>query len=149
MNADELFMQHAFELAQRAEQEGEVPVGAVIVKDGEIIAEGWNRPIAGHDPTAHAEVQAIRAASQALKNYRLPETTLYVTLEPCLMCMGAIAHARIQRVVYAATDPRAGAVESIYTIAEDRKLNHHVDIEGGLMAEECSQLLKDFFRQRR
>jgi len=149
MNADELFMQHAFELAQRAEQEGEVPVGAVIVKDGEIIAEGWNRPIAGHDPTAHAEVQAIRAASQALKNYRLPETTLYVTLEPCLMCMGAIAHARIQRVVYAATDPRAGAVESIYTIAEDRKLNHHVDIEGGLMAEECGQLLKDFFRQRR
>jgi len=149
MNADELFMQHAFELAQRAEQEGEVPVGAVIAKDGEIIAEGWNRPIAGHDPTAHAEVQAIRAASQALKNYRLPETTLYVTLEPCLMCMGAIAHARIQRVVYAATDPRAGAVESIYTIAEDRKLNHHVDIEGGLMAEKCGQLLKDFFRQRR
>jgi len=149
MDTDLKFMQHAIELAKRAEQEGEVPVGAVIVKDDTIIAEGWNRPIAAHDPTAHAEIQVIRAASEKLGNYRIPDTTLYVTLEPCLMCMGAITHARIKRVVYGATDPRAGAVESIYTITDDRKLNHHVDIEGGLMAEQCGQLLKDFFRQRR
>ena len=149
MDTDLKFMQHAIELAKRAELEGEVPVGAVIVKDGEIIAEGWNRPIASHDPTAHAEVQVIRAAAVKLGNYRLPDTTLYVTLEPCLMCMGAISHARIKRVVYAATDPRAGAVESIYTITDDRKLNHHVDIDSGLMAEEAGQLLKDFFRKRR
>lgn len=142
-------MQHALLLAQRAEKQGEVPVGAVIVKEGNILGEGWNQPIAGHDPTAHAEVQAIRAAAQKLENYRLPGTTLYVTLEPCLMCMGAITHARVERVVYGATDPRAGAVESIYTISQDRKLNHHVDIQGGLLADECSQLLKDFFRQRR
>jgi len=146
---DKAFLQCAFELAKRAEQEGEVPVGAVIVKDGEVIAEGWNRPIANHDPTAHAEIQVIRAASKKLNNYRLPHTTLYVTLEPCLMCMGAIIHARIQRVVYGATDHRAGAVESIYTIPDDRKLNHHVEIEGGVMAEECGQLLKDFFKKRR
>ncbi len=149
MNIDEQFMQHAIKLAKQAEQEGEVPVGAVIVKDGEVVAEGWNRPIANHDPTAHAEIQVIRAASKKLNNYRLPDTTLYVTLEPCLMCMGAITHARIERVVYGATDHRAGAVESVYTIPQDRKLNHHVDIEGGLMADECAQLLKDFFRKRR
>lgn len=149
MSSDETFMLRAIALAQRAEQEGEVPVGAVIVKDGEIIAEGWNRPIAGHDPTSHAEVQVIRAAAQTLENYRLPDTTLYVTLEPCLMCMGAITHARIKRLVYAATDHRAGAVESIYTIPQDRKLNHHIDVEGGLMAEQSAQLLKDFFRKRR
>jgi len=149
MDVDEQFMHHAIELAKRAELEGEVPVGAVVVKDGVIISEGWNKPITNHDPTAHAEIQAIRAAADALNNYRLPETTLYVTLEPCLMCMGAIIHARIQRVVYGAVDPRAGAVESLYTIADDRKLNHHADIVGGVMAEECSQLLKEFFRKRR
>jgi len=146
---DYTFMQRAFELAQRAEQEGEVPVGAVIVKDNEIIAEGWNRPIANHDPTAHAEIQAMRAAAKASGNYRLPDTTLYVTLEPCLMCIGAITHARIKRLVYAATDPRAGAVKSIYTITDDCKLNHYIDVEGGLMADKCSELLKNFFRQRR
>jgi tRNA(adenine34) deaminase len=149
MKTDEQFMQHAIELAKQAELEGEVPVGAIIVKDGEVVAEGWNRPIAEHDPTAHAEIQVIRAASKKLENYRLPETTLYVTLEPCVMCMGAIVHARVKRVVYGATDHRAGAVESVYTIADDRKLNHHVMIEGGLMADNCSQLLKDFFRKRR
>ncbi len=142
-------MQRAIALAKQAEQEGEVPVGAVMVKAGDIIAEGWNQPIAKHDPTAHAEIQVIRAASMLLKNYRLPDTTLYVTLEPCLMCMGAITHARIKRVVYAATDPRAGAVESIYSISKDRKLNHHVEIQGGIMAEASSQLLKNFFRKRR
>lgn len=146
---DKAFMQHAIELARRAEQEGEVPVGAVIVKDDEVIAEGWNRPIANHDPTAHAEIQAMRAAADILGNYRLPDTTLYVTLEPCLMCIGAITHARIKRVVYGANDLRAGAVQSVYTIPEDRKLNHHIDVEGGLMADECGQLLKDFFRRRR
>ena len=142
-------MRQAIALAKRAEQEGEVPVGAVVVKGGEIIAEGWNRPITNHDPTAHAEIQAIRAAAKALGNYRLPGTTLYVTLEPCLMCMGAIIHARIQRVVYGATDPRAGAVKSVYTIADDRKLNHYVDVLGGLMAQECGELLRTFFRARR
>jgi len=149
MTIDEQFMQRAIELARRAEAEGEVPVGAVIVKDDEVIAEGWNRPIANHDPTAHAEIQVIRAAAEILGNYRLPDTTLYVTLEPCLMCIGAITHARIKRVVYGATDPRAGAVQSIYTITDDRKLNHHIDVEGGLLADECGQLLRDFFRQRR
>lgn len=149
MTIDEQFMQHAIGLAKRAEEEGEVPVGAVIVKDDEIIAEGWNRPIVNHDPTAHAEIQVIRAAAEIVGNYRLPDTTLYVTLEPCLMCIGAITHARIKRVVYGATDPRAGAVQSIYTIADDRKLNHHIDVKGGLMADECGQLLRDFFRQRR
>jgi len=149
MNHDEKFMQHAIELAERAEQEGEVPVGAVVVKDDVIIAEGWNRPIINHDPTAHAEIQAMRAAAIALDNYRLPDTTLYVTLEPCLMCMGAIVHARIKRIVYGAADPRAGAVKSVYTIPDDRKLNHHVDVCCGVMADECGQLLRDFFRQRR
>ena len=149
MSVDEQFMQHALELAKRAEAEGEVPVGAVIVKNNEILAEGWNRPIANHDPTAHAEIQAMRAAAETLANYRLPDTTLYVTLEPCLMCIGAITHARIKRVVYGATDPRAGAVQSVYTIPDDRKLNHYIDVEGGLMADECGQLLRDFFRRRR
>jgi len=149
MSVDEQFMLHALELAKRAEAEGEVPVGAIIVKNNEIVAEGWNRPIANHDPTAHAEIQVIRAAAETLANYRLPDTTLYVTLEPCLMCIGAITHARIKRVVYGATDPRAGAVQSIYTIADDRKLNHYIDVQGGLLADECSQLLRDFFRQRR
>lgn len=146
---DRKFMLHALELARRAEQEDEVPVGALIVKDNRLIAEGWNRPIATHDPTAHAEIQAMRAAAKTLGNYRLPDTTLYVTLEPCLMCMGAIIHARIKRVVYGATDPRAGAVQSVYTIPQDRKLNHHVVVDGGVFADECGQLLRNFFRQRR
>jgi len=148
-NDDKAFMQHAIKLARRAEQEGEVPVGAVIVKDGEIIAEGWNRPIASHDPTAHAEIQALRAAANHMGNYRLPDTTLYVTLEPCLMCIGAMTHARVARLVYAAADPRAGAIHSCYTIPDDRKLNHHIEIESGILAEECSKLLRDFFRTRR
>jgi len=149
MNTDEQFMQHAIELAKRAEAEGEVPVGAVIVKDNEIIAEGWNRPIINHDPTAHAEIQAIRFAAKTLDNYRLPDTTLYVTLEPCVMCMGAIVHARIKRLVYGASDPRAGAVKSVYTIPDDRKLNHHIDVVGGVFPDECGQLLRNFFQQRR
>jgi len=142
-------MRRALELARRAEQEGEVPVGAVLVKDNKIIAEGWNRPISGHDPTAHAEIQALRAAGQELGNYRLVETTLYVTLEPCIMCIGAIMHARVQRLVYAASDPRAGAIHSAYTIPDDGKLNHSLEVESDVLADECSVLLSNFFRARR
>lgn len=142
-------MRRALELARRAEQEGEVPVGAVLVKDNEIIGEGWNRPISGHDPTAHAEIQTLRAAGQRIGNYRLVDTTLYVTLEPCIMCVGAIMHARVQRLVYAASDPRAGAIHSAYTIPDDGKLNHALEIHSGILGEECSGLLTDFFRARR
>ena len=142
-------MQRALELARRAEQEGEVPVGAVLVKDNEIISEGWNKPISGHDPTAHAEIQALRAAGQKLGNYRLVDTTLYVTLEPCIMCIGAIMHARVQRLVYAASDPRAGAIHSAYTIPDDGKLNHSLEVESDVLADECSDLLTEFFRARR
>ena len=149
MKTDEQYMRHALQMAQRAEQEGEVPVGAVLVKGNEIIAQGWNRPISGHDPTAHAEIQALREAGQRLGNYRLIETTLYVTLEPCIMCIGAILHARVQRLVYAASDPRAGAIHSVYTIPDDGKLNHSIEIAGGVLAEECSGLLTNFFRARR
>ena len=149
MNLDEQFMQRALQLARRAEQEGEVPVGAVLVKNNEIVGEGWNRPITGHDPTAHAEIQALRDAGQRLGNYRLVETSLYVTLEPCIMCVGAIMHARVQRLVYASTDPRAGAIHSAYTIPDDGKLNHALEVESGLLADECSSLLTNFFRARR
>ncbi|WP_126454126.1 tRNA adenosine(34) deaminase TadA [Sulfuriflexus mobilis] len=148
-NQDEQFMQHALELARRAEQEGEVPVGAVLVKDNAIVAEGWNRPISGCDPTAHAEIQALRAAGQTLGNYRLVDTTLYVTLEPCIMCIGAIMHARVRRLVYASSDPRAGAIHSAYTIPDDAKLNHAIEVESGVLADECSSLLTNFFRARR
>lgn len=142
-------MQRALELARCAEQAGEVPVGAVLVKDNEIVGEGWNRPISGHDPTAHAEIQALREAGQRLGNYRLIETTLYVTLEPCIMCIGAIMHARVQRLVFAASDPRAGAIHSAYTIPDDGKLNHSLEVGSGVLADECSGLLTDFFRARR
>lgn len=148
-NIDEQFMRRALELARLAEQQGEVPVGAVLVKDNRIISEGWNRPISGCDPTAHAEIQALRAAGQVLGNYRLVDTTLYVTLEPCIMCVGAIMHARVQRLVYAASDPRAGAIHSAYTIPDDGKLNHALEVEAGVLATECSSLLTDFFRARR
>ena len=137
------------EMARRAEAEGEVPVGAVIVRDGELIAEGWNRPIGQHDPTAHAEIMALRAAGQAAANYRLTGTTLYVTLEPCVMCAGAIVHARVERVVYAATDPRAGAAGSVFSLLENTPLNHQVWVRGGVLAEECSDMLRQFFRARR
>ena len=142
-------MQRALELAQRAEQEGEVPVGAVLVKDNEIIGEGWNRPISGHDPTAHAEIQTLRDAGQHLGNYRLVDTTLYVTLEPCIMCIGAIMHARVKRLVFAASDPRAGAIHSAYSIPDDGKLNHSLEVASGVLAEDCSSLLRNFFRARR
>lgn len=146
---DHHWMRRALELATLAAREGEVPVGAVVVKDGQLIAEGWNRPIGHHDPTAHAEIQALRAAGKALVNYRLGGTTLYVTLEPCPMCAGAIVHARVQRVVFAASDPRTGAAGSIYNILQSNELNHRCEVEGGVLAEESAGLLRHFFRSRR
>jgi tRNA(adenine34) deaminase len=147
--AHSFFMTRALELAREAERAGEVPVGAVIVKDGSIIAEGWNRPITTQDPTAHAEIVALRAAAQSLSNYRLLNTTLYVTLEPCAMCASAMIHARVKRLVYGATDPRAGAAGSIFNIVQHSALNHRIDCEAGVMAEECGALLRGFFVARR
>lgn len=137
------------ELALRAAREGEVPVGAVVVKDGQAIGEGWNRPIGAHDPTAHAEIQALRAAAQVLGNYRLPDTTLYVTLEPCAMCAGAIIHARVRRVVFGAFDPKGGAAGSVFEILGTDKLNHRVEVQGGVLAQECGDMLREFFVLKR
>ena len=134
---DETFMRRALELARRAQAEGEVPVGAVVVVDGKVVGEGWNRPIAASDPTAHAEIQALRAAATALENYRLPGATLYVTLEPCDMCLGAMFHARIARTVYGATDPKK------------KILKPQTAVEGGVLAAECGALLTGFFAGRR
>lgn len=142
-------MARAIELAHDAERAGEVPVGAVVVKDGVIVGEGWNRPISTHDPTAHAEIIAMRSAAQNLSTYRLLDTTLYVTLEPCAMCAGAMVHARVKRLVYAATDPRAGASGSIFNITQHSALNHRLDCEAGVRAEECAALLRAFFVARR
>jgi tRNA(adenine34) deaminase len=146
---DEAWMRHAIRLAQRAEQQNEVPIGAVIVKDNRCIAEGWNMPILLNDATAHAEIAAIRKAGITIDNYRLPNTTLYVTLEPCLMCMGAISHARIARLVFGAFDPKRGAVCSAINLAEAEFLNHRITCQGGVLADQCSSLLIDFFRLRR
>jgi tRNA(adenine34) deaminase len=142
-------MSRAIELAREAWAAGEVPVGAVIVKDDTIIGEGWNRPISTSDPSAHAEMVAMRAAAQALGNYRLLDTTLYVTLEPCAMCAGAMVHARVKRLVYAATDPRAGAAGSVFNIVQHSALNHRLEITAGVMAQECGGLLREFFAARR
>lgn len=142
-------MRRALELAQRAQQEGEVPVGAVVVRDERIVGEGWNRPIAASDPTAHAEIQAMRAASAALRNYRLLGTTLYVTLEPCAMCVGAMFHARIGRVVFGAADPKTGTAGSTIDLFREKRLNHHTMVEGGVLAAECGALLSGFFASRR
>ena len=143
------YMARAVELARMAEAAGEVPVGAVIVRDGEIIAEGWNHPIGAHDPTAHAEIVALRAAGRALGTYRLTGTTLYVTLEPCAMCASAMVHARVQRLVFAATDPRAGAAGSVFNIVQHPALNHRIDCIGGVLADECGTMLRQFFAARR
>lgn len=143
------FMQEAIASAKKAETLGEVPVGAVIVYEGQIVAIGHNQPIESHDPTAHAEIAALRAAANVLGNYRLPGCTLYVTLEPCGMCAGAILHARLARVVYGAADPKTGACGSVVNLFAEEKLNHHTTITGGVMAEECGQLLRDFFIKRR
>jgi tRNA(adenine34) deaminase len=149
MDTDEQFMQHAIQLAHKAQSQGEVPVGAILVKDNKIIGKGWNQPITRHDPSAHAEIMAIRHAGQALKNYRLPDTTLYVTLEPCNMCAGMIIHARIKRLVFAAYDPKTGAAGSVFDTLTDPRNNHTVEIEGGVLEEPCAEMLRHFFRQRR
>jgi tRNA(adenine34) deaminase len=146
---DQDFMQLALEQAQQAWKLGEVPVGAVVVKDGEVIATGFNQPIAGHDPTAHAEIVALRAAAQKLGNYRLPGCELYVTLEPCVMCSGAMMHARLARVVYGAADPKTGACGSVVDMFAQEKLNHHTEVQGGVLAEEAGAMLKAFFSERR
>jgi tRNA(adenine34) deaminase len=146
---DESFMRRALELARRAQEEGEVPVGAVVVRDEQIVGEGWNRPIAASDPTAHAEIQAMRAASTTLRNYRLLATTLYVTLEPCVMCVGAMFHARIARVVFGASDPKTGTAGSTINLFNEKRLNHHTIVEGGVLAAECGALLSAFFASRR
>jgi len=147
--ADLAFMARALELARLAEASGEVPVGAVIVRDGAIIAEGSNRPIGACDPTAHAEIVALRAAGQALGTYRLTGTTLYVTLEPCAMCASAMVHARVQRLVFAALDPRAGAAGSVFNIVQHPSLNHRIECTGGVLADDCGTLLRQFFQARR
>jgi len=146
---DVAFMRAALARAAAAALGGEVPVGAVLVRDEEIIAAGGNAPIASHDPTAHAEIVALRAGGQALGSYRLTDTTLYVTLEPCVMCASAIVHARVRRLVFGAWDPHAGAAGSVTNVFALPGLNHRVDVFGGVLMEECARLLEDFFAQRR
>ena len=146
---DRHWISHALKLAERAEEEGEVPVGAVIVRDDELVSEGWNQPIKGHDPTAHAEIMALRAAGKAESNYRLSGATLYVTLEPCVMCVGAITHARIKRVVYGADDPRAGAAGSTFSMLGSDQFNHSPEVQSGILADECGEILRNFFKARR
>lgn len=143
------FMQAALEQARLAWAAGEVPVGAVVVRDGEIIGRGYNQPISGHDPTAHAEIVALREAARRTGNYRLPDSTLYVTIEPCLMCTGAIFHARVARLVFAAPDPKTGVAGSVLDLYRETRLNHHAKVEGGVLAQECSQLVSGFFVERR
>ena len=152
MNDDTLdaeYMREALALAREAWTAGEVPVGAVVVLDGVIVGRGFNAPISRHDPTAHAEIRALRDAAERLGNYRLPGCSLYVTLEPCTMCMGAIFHARIARVVYGASDPKTGACGSVIDLPAEGRLNHHAAVAGGILAGECGGLLSDFFAQRR
>jgi len=149
MSPDETWMRRALELALRAEAEGEVPVGALVVRDGELLGEGWNRPIAAHDPTAHAEILALRAAAAKASDYRLGGATLYVTLEPCPMCAAAMSHARIARLVFGAWDPRQGAAGSVFNLVAADAMNHRVDAFGGVLSEECGALLLNFFARRR
>lgn len=142
-------MTRALELARQARDHGEVPVGAIVVHDGAVIGEGFNQPISLADPSAHAEMQAMRMAARRLDNYRLLDATLYVTLEPCAMCAGAMVHARIKRLVYGAADPKTGATGSVFNLVQAEQLNHRLEVEGGVMEKECGELLKDFFRKRR
>lgn len=146
---DPFFMQLALDQAACAEKNGEVPVGAVLVRQGELLAAGCNQSIALCDPSAHAEIVTLRQAGQAVNNYRLLGTTLYVTLEPCVMCVGALLHARVERIVYGATDPKAGAIESVFSILEQPLLNHRIACHGGVLAESCGDILRAFFRERR
>lgn len=147
--ADEQFMREALLQAAQAEAHGEVPVGAVVVKDGVVVGRGWNAPISAHDASAHAEVRALRDAGRRLGNYRLPGCDLYVTLEPCVMCAGAIMHARIQRVIFGANDPKTGACGSVINLFDEKRLNHHAMANGGLLAAECGARLSAFFAAKR
>jgi len=147
--SDERFMSEALEFAKIAAGQGEVPVGAVLVVGGDAVAREANAPISRNDPTAHAEILALRAAGERIGNYRLPGATLYVTLEPCPMCAAAMVHARIERLVYGAADPKTGAAGSVFDLARDARLNHRIEVEGGVLADEAARLLRDFFRQRR
>ena len=147
--SDEIFMRVALELARKAASLGEVPVGAVVVKDGGIVGHGFNAPISRNDPSAHAEMTALRDAAQRLGNYRLVDCELFVTLEPCLMCAGAVMHARITRLVYGASDPKTGACGSVMDVFAERRLNHHTKVTGGVLMEECSAMLSNFFALRR
>lgn len=143
------WMRLALEQAQRAWELGEVPVGAVVVRDGQLIASGCNQPIGKHDPTAHAEIVALRAAAEVLGNYRLPGCELYVTLEPCVMCSGAMMHARLAKIVYGASDPKTGACGSVLDLFAQQQLNHHAEVVGGVLADECGAMLRSFFAARR
>jgi tRNA(adenine34) deaminase len=142
-------MRHALSLADNAQQQGEIPVGAVLVKDNQIIGEGWNQSISLHDPSAHAEMMAIRDAGKNMQNYRLVDSCLYVTLEPCTMCAGLLIHSRIHRLVFAASDFKTGAAGSLFDLIGDPRMNHHVEVNGGVLAQECGEKLSAFFRQRR
>jgi tRNA(adenine34) deaminase len=146
---DRQFMQQALEQAKLAAAAGEVPVGAVLVRNGQVISSGFNQPISNSDPSAHAEMIALRSAAQDESNYRLPGTTLYVTLEPCTMCAGAMLHARVERVVFGAADPKTGAAGSILNVFSEKQINHQTQVEGGIMSEECGQILRNFFKERR
>ncbi len=146
---DHFWMQHALSLAKRAQQEDEVPVGAVIVRDNQILAQGYNQPIFAHDPTAHAEIQAIRMAARSDKNYRISNATLYVTLEPCAMCAGAIIQARLKRLVFGAHDERSGAAGSVFNVLQEASLNHRCEVKAGVCADECALILKSFFKSKR
>ena len=149
MNQDETYMRRALELAVKAAAEDEVPVGAVLVMDDEIVGEGYNQVITLSDPSAHAEAQAIRAAGQAIDNYRLVNSTLYVTLEPCAMCAGLITHARVKRLVFGAPDPRTGATGTAIDVLNHSSMNHKVELQSGVLADECGDILRQFFRARR
>ncbi len=143
------FMKLALELAKKAELKNEVPVGALVVRDGKIIGRGMNTSISDYDPTSHAEINAIREAAKAIKNYRLKDCTIYVTLEPCAMCVGAIQHARIEKIIYGAPDPKTGACGSMIDLISIKEINHHAEALGGILEKECSQILKDFFLSKR
>jgi tRNA(adenine34) deaminase len=149
MQQDEKWMMYALELADKAAAMGEIPVGAVIVKEGKVIGEGWNQSIALHDPSAHAEMLAVRQAGQNQQNYRIIDSTLYVTLEPCSMCAGLLVHSRVSRVVYGATDLKTGAAGSVMNILQHAHLNHQIDVSGGVLGELCSSRLSEFFKARR
>ena len=149
MNTHEECMKYAIELAKKSEERDEVPVGAIVVYKNEIIGEGWNQPIASHDPTAHAEIMALKDAGEKTGNYRLLDSTMYVTLEPCVMCAGAMVHARIAKLVYAVDDQKTGACGSVFNIVQTEELNHNIEIKKGVLEKECQALIQDFFKEKR